>query len=151
MHRKFWHQTLQHILTSPAAFVTNQLLNVPKKSVASLYLKIALTFFLSGLLHTVADVSGGMPLKESGTTPFFLTQVIGLIIEDCAIGTYDRLRGPSGSENRWRPRLARLGGYVWVATFLCWSAPAWIYPIAARDSTARRLPFLPLSLFHYSA
>lgn len=85
-----------------------------------------------------AELGGGLPLERSGTMRFFCTQVYGIIIED-AVKALFSAKKQKGSK---RSSLGlRLMGYVWVASFLVWSTPAWLYPVAASPSGESFLPF----------
>lgn len=89
----------------------------------SRYLKVFLTFAVSGAMHVVADGGGGMSMAESGALRFFCTQALGIMLEDSVQELYLRMGGRKGSV------LAKVVGYVWVLGFLSWSSPRWVYPV----------------------
>ena len=135
----FWHQALRQILTSPASFICHRLLHLSHGLLLTRYLKILLTFALSGMLHALAEYGAGLELQKSGTMRFFCTQAIGIMIEDGiqAIYPYFSRRSNPGSQTLWM----RLAGYLWVVSFLVWSTPAWFYPNAAQGPQEGFLPF----------
>lgn len=104
------------------------------------YLCLTLIFSLSGVLHVLAEYGGGRPFKRSGTMRFFLTQVLGIIIED-GVGMI-KILVLRGKESY--PKVEKLIGYIWVILFLIWSTPAWLYPDLSQSQTQ---PFLPFSFF----
>ena len=79
---------------------------------------------MSGSLHVASDFGGAVPFTQSGALRFFCTQALGIMLEDAIQGIY---RGMFGNRNRL---LREAVGYLWVFTWLCWSSPAWVYPIA---------------------
>ena len=108
-------------------------------------MRIFLTFYLSGVLHALAEYAGGRHLQDSGTLRFFSTQVVGIIIEDGVEAVYRYARGCSMDVSV--PLWARSIGYLWVMAFLVWSTPAWIYPDAAEQPKQPLLPFTILSQY----
>ena len=87
-----------------------------------------MTFLLCGLMHAVGDVTSGMSWQESGATRFFVTQALGIVLEDGVQAIY---RSASGHDRiRTHPPLwTRFIGYLWLLSFLTWSSPAWFYPL----------------------
>ena len=140
---KFWQQTLRQILTQPASFLTCEILRLPRGGLVNRYMRIFLTFYLSGALHVLAEYAGGRHLQDSGTLRFFSTQVLGIMIEDGAQAVYRSARASRKDVplQFW----ARSLGYTWVIVFLFWSSPAWIYPDAAEQPKPTVLPFTIMS------
>jgi len=60
------------------------------------YLKIFLPFALSGILHKIAGISSGMPMRGCGVLQSFCTQTIEVMIEDGVQACYSRLIRDSG-------------------------------------------------------
>lgn len=75
-------------------------------------------------MHLVDDVSIGIPSSEAGQFVFFTSQAFGIMFEDAIKACYKASGRPFP---RW---LERGIGYVWVAAWLCWTAPGWFYPVA---------------------
>ncbi|OCL14832.1 putative toxin biosynthesis protein [Glonium stellatum] len=143
----FWHQNLRRRMGEPAAFITHQILQLSKGSILARYLKIGLTFFISGLIHAGADMAGGIPFHDQGTIRFFVTQAFGIIIEDSIEALY-RFSYGKDCKRRRTPGWARAIGYVWTFAFLVWSTPAWFYPSAAR-TTADTRKMIPFSIIYW--
>jgi len=72
----------------PAAPIARQIPRLPKGDLWARYLKIILTFIISGLIHAAADIAGGIPFEKQGTIRFFVTQAFGIIIEDTVEALY---------------------------------------------------------------
>ncbi|KAE9371773.1 hypothetical protein N431DRAFT_342080 [Stipitochalara longipes BDJ] len=118
---KSWHQLLRKPINNPAIWFVENGLGL-KKGLVSRYLKIFTTFFLSGFLHFLADLSSTLPLSSSGALQFFCIQTLGIILEDAAQELYRRAGGKSGI---WTRGL----GYIWVVAFLLfWTSPVWFFP-----------------------
>jgi uncharacterized protein YfiM (DUF2279 family) len=148
-HRQFWHQLLRKPLSNISSAVVHDVAQLPRDSVVVGALTVIFSFAFSGALHTVAGVSSGMPVSELGVFRFFVTQAFGLLVEQSAISLYRRWQGVEKREGAgWeRPDLAwRLVGYIWVAAFMAWSGPAWLYPQAYRQSAQGSASILPFSV-----
>lgn len=83
-----------------------------------------LAFAVSGAMHTAVDYGGNVSLGESGAMRFFCTQALGIMMEDGVQEVWRKMGGRKGS--LW----GRGAGMVWTLGFICWSSPAWVYPIA---------------------
>lgn len=97
---------------------------MPPETLLSRYSKVFFTFAVSGFLHAASDFGGGVPFTQSGALRFFCTQALGIMLEDGFQEIYRRVSGDQKS------MLSKAVGYVWVFMWLCWSTPAWAYPIA---------------------
>ncbi|KAF1996802.1 hypothetical protein P154DRAFT_622999 [Amniculicola lignicola CBS 123094] len=137
----FWPQTLRQILTHPATCIAQDIFGMHKHNLVAHLIKLLIPFATSGVLYMFADLGGGLPLEQSGSLRFFLTQVIGIVIEDTVKGMVSSSTSVK-SEKRFT-FLAKILGYMWVASFLVWSTPMWLYPVAGQGLQA---PFLPWSL-----
>ncbi|KAI9699623.1 MAG: hypothetical protein M1836_002657 [Candelina mexicana] len=122
-----WHQTLRRQLSAFANLLTYSILHLPRGTLLARYTHIFFAFFGSGLMHLVADVGGTVPVRDSGTLPFFCAQALAILLEDGVQEIYRRLRGP-GVRGPLEKSVIRVIGYAWVVVFLAWSGPAWIYP-----------------------
>ncbi len=114
-------------MSSPANFVTNSCLRLPKGTLPSKYTRLFLTFLLSGLEHSLSDVAQGLVWKQSGATRFFCTQATGIIVEDAVQALYRSITR-DGRKAPIPQRVVFIVGYVWVFVFMVWSTPVWIYP-----------------------
>lgn len=128
----------------PSSRITYNILHLPNGSLLARYLNIFIPFAISGIFHKVAGIAGGMSVREYGVLQFFFTQTLGIMIEDGVQACYSRLVRGSGTQPR---KLAiRCLGYAWVASFLVWSSPAWLYPQALRPVKAGANGLLPYSI-----
>ncbi|KAF4554064.1 MBOAT-like protein 5 [Elsinoe fawcettii] len=139
----FWHQALRIPLSAMGGFLTTTI-GLRKGSLASRYVQLFLTFYVSGLLHIVADLARGISWKDSGAISFFCTQAFGIMAEDAVQALL--ARGATQKEGRVGRKVF---GYIWTALFLIWSTPMWQYPSLSVDSGTPEdalLPFSPLLL-----
>lgn len=119
---------------------------LPRHSTIAGVLNVLSTFTLSGLLHTAAGVSSGMPAEQLGVFRFFCTQAAGLIVEQKVVSFFheaNRISDRDSSRPAW---YARIAGFAWVAAFMIWTGPSWIYPQAARTPAKGVMAFLPFSV-----
>jgi hypothetical protein len=120
------------------------MLRFPRKSTIAGFVKILTAFAISGILHSAAGLASGVPLRELGAFRFFCTQAVGVLVEQGIISMYRRLRGDG------KAGLSLVGwrvlGFAWVAVFMAWSGPAWVYPQAARAKGEGEMSFLPFSV-----
>ena len=126
----FWHQNLRRRMGEPAAVIAHQILRLLTGGLWARYLKIILTFIISGFIHAAADIAGGIPFEKQGTIRSFVTQAFGIIIKDTVEAPYRFFYGNDSKRSR-APGSAKVTGYVWAFAFLVWSTPAWFYPSAA--------------------
>lgn len=143
--RVFWHQLLRKQLSGPADIITYRILRFTKGTLFTRYIHLFLVFLLSGLLHQWVEVGQGMAWQQSGQLHFFMTQVMGILLEDTIQGVYRSCRGIERSQETTAAR--RLTGYVWVLVFLWWSTPAWFYPRLRLSEGDNRDQLLPFSVF----
>ncbi|KAI1382459.1 hypothetical protein F4677DRAFT_26512 [Hypoxylon crocopeplum] len=83
------------------------------------------------------DVSQGIPLQESGAMKFFVMQSFGIMFEDSLLWI---LKHFSGQQSLKHNSILRMIGYVWVAAWLVWSSPAWLYPTMRRSKGEPIIP-----------
>lgn len=142
--RKFWHQSLRQHITSPARWISQDILKLPHGSISRLAI-LAIAFLGSGMMHLTANLSSGVSHVETGIFQFFFTQVGGILVEDQIKTLYRRLR--SKSKKISQPSiLARIIGYVWVVAFMIWTVPAWVYPEASKPVAPGPNSVLPFSV-----
>lgn len=140
----FWHQHLRKSLSAPADFLVYKVLRFPKGALFTRYLNLSLVFLFSGLLHESVNIAEGFHRPYAGSVIFFMTQALGIILEDAVQAVYRAIRGvPRGTSPTL---LARAIGYVWLALFLCWSTPIWIYAQQSASRGEQGDNLLPFSL-----
>lgn len=139
----FWHQTNTRKFSSMAHCTTHVLVGLPRGTVTARYLRILVAFLCSGVMHLLCDRASGVSFSDSGAIRFFLTQAVGLILEDCILKWYER----SPSYMQLPVVLVRMMGFAWVAIFLVWSVPAYMYPMLWRANQGLQDSTIPFSLF----
>jgi len=133
-------------MSSPASFVTIDILRMPKGTLVSRYTHLFLTFFLSGLIHALTDVAEGFAWQQSGSIRFFCTQAVGIILED-GVRTMFRWVVPDHKDASRYQSLIRIFGYVYVFVFMVWSTPVWIYPSLYANKGEEKDRVVPYSVF----
>ena len=125
-------------MSDEADFLAHDLLALPKKSKSVAlrlfvrYGKILTVFALSGLLHTAADIAAGLPFGRSYSADFFMWQTVGIMIEDLvlALASPESEQGKRNSNSKVFALMRRIFGHLWVAAWMAWSVPVWIFPTA---------------------
>ncbi|KGO76359.1 hypothetical protein PITC_017990 [Penicillium italicum] len=121
-HRKFWHQMLRLPLTSTSNFLARDVLGLPRSSFVERYTNVFVVFFFSGLIHVVLDRLRNVPPWDLWTMLFFLSFVVGYMIEDGVQALWKRTQGSQnniGFPARWQRAL----GFCWVITWLGVTSP----------------------------
>ncbi|PQE23046.1 hypothetical protein CJF32_00004434 [Rutstroemia sp. NJR-2017a WRK4] len=142
-------KNLWGLLTGPAAKITYNVLHLPHGSLSARFCNVFVTFALSGMMHSCAGIATGMSPKQLNVVHFFITQAMGVVIEDLVRLAFLKAKGEERkSEKNTSPSLAhRLIGYLWVAAFMTWSGPVWLYPQASKPiSPGTNNSFLPYSI-----
>lgn len=133
---------------SPARFLVHDVLRIPQNTLVARYSKVLSTFFIPGLLHLSTDIAVGITFGESGSTRFFCTQVLGILLED-GVQALCQYSIPKEQRSLKTDNLAKKIGYAWLGVFLAWSTPIWAYPALRRitgDATDLVVPFSILKL-----
>ena len=139
-----WHQTNTPKFLSISNFILHDILNLPRGKAAVRYLHLLLVFSASGIMHVFIDIAAGMNLRQSGALRFFYTQATGILIEDSAIKTYCYIL--ASDKNRRLLREEKMVGYLWVALFMTWSTPVYLYPILYRSRAGLNDSVVPFSI-----
>ena len=147
IHREcsiFWHKVQQQKMSGPASFITYNILHLPYGTQIGQLTHLFWTFFISGLMHAFSDLGRGLAWEQSGAIQFFVTQVIGIVIEDTVRKAYRSIFG--ASNDIATPRILKGIGYLWVLAFLVWSIPVWIYPSMYVDKGEPKDQIIPYSV-----
>ncbi|KAL8707943.1 MAG: hypothetical protein Q9220_007086 [cf. Caloplaca sp. 1 TL-2023] len=142
-----WHQMLRKHFSAPASVVVHQVLGLRKGGLVARYTHLFLVFLISGLMHTWVEVGQGFTWQESGQLHFFMTQVLGIVLEDGVQAIFRRWKGISRGKETSLGR--RTAGYLWVMVFLWWSTPAWFYTRLRTSDGGEKEKVLPFSLIGY--
>ena len=94
-------------------------------------------------MHLLIDISSGIRAPNSGAMVFFLTQVLGIVVEDLVKRTYSSIMRTS---NRPAMLIERIVGFTWVTLFLSWSIPVYLYPMLYRTSAGLEDSTIPFSI-----
>ena len=151
VERDFWHSGLRNPLLGTARFLTNDVLCLPRGTIAARYMCIFITFALSGTIHMLVDSTAGIPLSENSAMTLFVMQAVGIALEDFVQWLYrtfisdgppqkqkqkEGARSGAKSSTAWQ----RIVGYLWVVTWLIWTTPAWSYQNIRHDA-GQLIPF----------
>ncbi|KAJ6183862.1 hypothetical protein N7519_005163 [Penicillium mononematosum] len=119
---KFWHQMLRLPLTSTSNFLARDILGLPRSTFVERYTNVFIVFFFSGVIHVVLDSLRNVSPWEFGTMSFFLSFVVGYIIEDGVQALWKRKSGPHKNVSlpAWWQRAL---GFCWVAAWLGITSP----------------------------
>ncbi|MCJ1464148.1 hypothetical protein MMC07_002761 [Pseudocyphellaria aurata] len=144
-----WHQQLRKPLSAFSDVIVFKILRLRKGALVTRYLHLSLVFFFSGVLHEVLHVAQAVPRPYGVELHFYMTQAVGIMLEDIVQAMYRSIRGIQ----RGTPPTptTRLVGYIWLALFLSWSSPVWVYirlRTATTDPSQQLLPFSLLSLWN---
>ncbi|KAJ5329639.1 hypothetical protein N7452_010029 [Penicillium brevicompactum] len=141
---KFWHQMLRLSFTGVSNFISRDVLRLPKPSLVERYINVFLVFFISGLMHLLANPVQSISLRQSGAMPYFLSFVIGYMIEDGVAALWKQIRGSRYTEDLslWQKTI----GFCWVFGWIGVSSTFYFGPQIGRPECA---PFLvPFSILN---
>ncbi|KAJ6068824.1 hypothetical protein N7499_010711 [Penicillium canescens] len=137
---KFWHQLLRQPFTSLSNFIARDVLCLPRSSLVERYTNVFIVFFFSGLLHLLVDILGCVPAQESGSMFFFLSFVLGFMIEDGVKAMWKSMY-PQAKESAGPPPLwQRALGFVWVMVWIGVVSTAYFVPMQRPESRALLVP-----------
>ncbi|PWY74916.1 hypothetical protein BO83DRAFT_388228 [Aspergillus eucalypticola CBS 122712] len=150
MDRKFWHQILRIKFTAISNYITRDVFGLAISSFLERYTNVFCVFPLSGILHLASDVVRNKPMRESGAMVFFLSFVLGYMVEDGVQAVWrKRFQDSSTSEasstnSQKEPEIwKKVLGYIWVLAFLAVTSAVYFEPV--RKSPERQLALVPWS------
>ncbi|KAH7411283.1 membrane bound O-acyl transferase family-domain-containing protein [Cadophora sp. MPI-SDFR-AT-0126] len=143
-----WHQATRKVFATPASYAVDEWFVFQRHSPPNTYSTVFVTFFMSGLLHAMADWTNGMDWEMSGALKFFYFQAAGIVVEDFVQLIY---RLSSGRDLKDPPRLwTRMLGYVWVGFFLLfWTTPGWCYPSVVMNLGTNQGKLIPYDFSYF--
>jgi hypothetical protein len=106
--RMSWHQMFRIFLTGHADMIADAFLPFPRRTAVSRYIRQAIAFIISGLIHYHADHLMDVPHTENGALLFFLLHHSAIMLEDAVEPVLSKILPR---------RLLRALGYVWVVAF----------------------------------
>jgi hypothetical protein len=98
-----------------------------KGTLVDRYLNVTFPFLLSGIVHTVLDVCGGVPRSEARTWVYFVLQAFGIMVEDTIEAAYRAMFTCKNGEKLKLLFWHKMVGYLWVFLFQVWATSAWTY------------------------
>ncbi|CAI7654061.1 uncharacterized protein N7487_001898 [Penicillium crustosum] len=140
---KFWHQLLRLPLTSTSKFLARDVLGLPRPSFVERYTNVFIVFFFSGLTHAILDSLRNVSPWDFWTMSFFLSFVVGYMIEDGIQDIWKRILGSqtdSGLPVWWQKAL----GFCWVVTWLGVTSPWYFRPGMLRPE--EQMSLVPFSI-----
>ncbi|CAG8903389.1 unnamed protein product [Penicillium egyptiacum] len=140
---KFWHQMLRLPLTSTSNFLARDILGLPRSSFVERYTNVFIVFFFSGLIHVVLDSLRNVSPWKFGTMSFFLSFVVGYMIEDGVQALWKRTPGSQNNVSllAWWQRAL---GFCWVTTWLGVTSP-WYFR-SAMLKPEEQMVLVPVSI-----
>lgn len=139
----FWHQTNARKFSSIAHYLTHTLLRLPRGTKLVKSVRVLLAFASSGAMHLLIDLASGISPHDSGAMRFFLMQAFGVVLEDCVMQVYQCLSVRVGLLEG----VGKVLGVAWVAGFLAWSVPGYVYPMLWRVQLGLDDAAVPFSFF----
>ncbi|CAG7968378.1 unnamed protein product [Penicillium salamii] len=150
----FWHQFMRQPFTSISNYFARNVLNLTRSSTLERYTNLFFVFLISAIFHVIVDILQSLPVDKSGSMPFYLAFVLGIMIEDSVqeAWKYAQISGSSrevttkllsGITPAWR----RVIGLVWVALWFGVTSTWYFTPML--QSTTEDLRMVPFSVTKY--
>ncbi|KAL8987204.1 MAG: hypothetical protein Q9177_003565, partial [Variospora cf. flavescens] len=89
----FWHQHHRKRFCAPIDVLVYDCLRLRRGTLLARYTHLAMVFLLSGLFHKLVDLGEWYGWRHSGQLHFFVTQVVGILLEDGVQAVYRRWCG----------------------------------------------------------
>ncbi|KAI2707625.1 hypothetical protein CBS147332_6683 [Penicillium roqueforti] len=149
---KFWHQFMRQPFTSISNFIARDVLHLTRSSMLERYTNIFIVFLISAMFHVMVDILQSVPMERSGSMPFYLSFVFGIMLEDGVQNIWKRVQAPenwqevkqsSGIVPLWK----RAVGMVWVMLWLGITSTWYFTPMI--QSTNDDLRVIPFSVARY--
>ncbi|KAF9252962.1 hypothetical protein DTO006G1_2193 [Penicillium roqueforti] len=149
---KFWHQFMRQPFTSISNFIARDFLHLTRSSMLERYTNIFIVFLISAMFHVMVDILQSVPMERSGSMPFYLSFVFGIMLEDGVQNIWQRVQAPenwqevkqsSGIVPLWK----RAVGMVWVMLWLGITSTWYFTPMI--QSTNDDLRVIPFSVARY--
>ncbi|KAJ5295798.1 hypothetical protein N7508_010619 [Penicillium antarcticum] len=138
---KFWHQLLRQPFTSLSNFIARDVLCLPRSSLIERYTNVFIVFFFSGLLHFVLDVVGCIPAQESGAMFYFLSFVLGFMIEDGVKAMWKSMYPQAKESDGPPPIWQRAVGFVWTMGWIGVMSTRYFVPMQRPEAQGLLVPF----------
>ncbi|TLS27946.1 hypothetical protein PpBr36_02000 [Pyricularia pennisetigena] len=76
----YWRQTWRKWVTGHADAISDEVLGIPRRTLVSVYTRLWLAFFLSGVCHISSDVGMGIPISKAVSFTTFILQPVGIVL-----------------------------------------------------------------------
>ncbi|KAJ5594080.1 uncharacterized protein N7459_000288 [Penicillium hispanicum] len=130
---KFWHQFLRQPFTSISNFIARDILSLRRSSLLERYTNIFIVFFCSAVFHVMVDMLQSLPMEYSGSIPFYLAFVLGIMLEDGVQALWRRFAGSdseqASSHGAVPPAWHKVVGMAWTMTWLAITSTWYFTPV----------------------
>ncbi|CAG8905549.1 unnamed protein product [Penicillium egyptiacum] len=150
---KFWHQFMRQPFTSISNFIARDILRLPRSSTLERYANLFVVFLISAIFHVIVDILQSIPMESSGSMPFYLAFVLGIMLEDGAQTFWKWVQTPESGQEKAKqssgtvPFWKRAAGMVWVMLWLGVTSTWYFTPMI--QSTSDDLRVIPFSVAKY--
>ncbi|KAJ6132950.1 hypothetical protein N7471_008165 [Penicillium samsonianum] len=150
---KFWHQFMRQPFTSISNFIARDVLNLTQYSILERYTNIFIVFLISAIFHVIVDILQSVPMESSGSMPFYLAFVFGIMLEDGVQNIWKRVQISDNEHEKTKqssgivPLWKRATGLVWVMLWLGVTSTWYFTPMI--QSTNDDLRVIPFSIAKY--
>lgn len=139
--------------TSISNFITRDVLNLTRSSILERYTNLFIVFLVSAIFHVIVDILQSIPMERSGSMPFYLAFVVGIMLEDGVQNIWKQVQTLDVSQEEakqssdivslWK----RAAGMVWVMLWLGVTSTWYFTPMI--QSTNDDLRVIPFSVAKY--
>ncbi|KGO44061.1 hypothetical protein PEX2_020700 [Penicillium expansum] len=150
---KFWHQFMRQPFTSISNFIARDVLNLTRSSTLERYTNLFIVFLISAIFHVIVDILQSVPMERSGSMPFYLAFVLGIMLEDGVQNIWKRVQTSNDRHEKAKqssgivPLWKRTAGLVWVMLWLGVTSTWYFTPMI--QSTNDDLRVIPFSVAKY--
>jgi hypothetical protein len=118
------------------------------------YANISVVFLVSAIFHIIVDILQSIPMENSGSIPFYLAFVLGIMLEDGVQEFWKHLQPWNEPESKAKsstkdavPLWKRSIGLVWVMLWLGVTSTWYFTPMI--QSTTEDMRMVPVSAARY--
>jgi hypothetical protein len=129
---KFWHQFMRQPFSSLGNFITRDVLGLARSSILERYTNLFAVFLISSFYHVVVDLLQSVPPQYSGSLPFYMSFIVGIMLEDGVQELWGRLvahDGASTSKESTPATWQRIVGLLWVVAWLAITSTWYFTPM----------------------
>lgn len=134
--------------TSISNFIARDILHLTRSSILERYTNIFIVFLISAIFHVLVDILQSIPMEMSGSMPFYLAFVFGIMLEDGVQNIWKRVQTPDIRQEEAQqpsgivPLWKRGAGMVWVMLWLGVTSTWYFTPmIQSTNDDLRMIPF----------